>query len=472
MFRSITKLTRNLTTLRRYQYQNNAALSVGISDSSPNKQPLSETAVAEAEHRRSTNAADIAALKTIESSLFEGGVRNGKPVDSRQLLAKYAQPKAKRNTAGGHPNRFRRAAPPAEPPLARPAPTPKPAKVKSQVVENTTLGLTYTKLHLNDPWLQTLLMTVKSRKSRTQRHQLLLEGRRLIVDALQAGMQLDHVLFSDLDQLRRLQPDLPADARLVKVPQGDLRLWSNLAQCPGLMAVFTRPDDMERLWRRRANDHLPITVICDQIREPNNVGAVIRNCAAAACAQVIVTKGCADPWESKALRGGAGAQFRVPVRGPCEWSSVRSMLPEDECFVYLAESSRANALEGRRLADGGDARLPEEVEQEDGAADSADAAPSLDGDEVLRVYSDVAYARGQHSVLVIGGETEGLSVDAYRLQRRNVLGGCVQIPLAADVESLNSGAALAVILFEMRKQWLAEGGRRRVDKAATQTTRL
>lgn len=447
MLRSITKLTRNLTTLRCH-YQNNVALSVGV-PFNQNKRPLSATAgePMPEPQRRSTNAADVAALKAVENSLFENGVSNRQPVDSRQLLAQYTKPKAKRATSGtGHRNKFRRAEPPAAAPLPPPTVRPAAVKVKSQIVENTSLGLTYTKLHLNDPWLQTLLMSVKSRKSRTLHHQLLLEGRRLIVDGIQAGLQLDHVLFSDLEQLRLLQPHLPADVKLVKVPQGDLRLWSTLATCPGLMAVFTRPTDMEQLWHGRADRAaFPITVICDQIREPNNVGAVIRSCAAIACAQVIVTKGCADPWESKALRGGAGAQFRVPVRGPCEWSSIPSMLPQDECFVYLAESSRANAVDRLRLA--GREELQEDEEEDT---------------DVLGVYSDVAYARGQHSVLVIGGETEGLSVDAYRLLRHNVLGGCVQIPLAAEVDSLNTGAALAVILFEMRKQWLAQAAERRV----------
>lgn len=373
---------------------------------------------------RSTDFADII---DVESSLFENSRHQSRPVDSKKLLEKFSNAPPKRrggsSSSSGSSNKFRRAK--SEVNVAEKEKKQKPPKVKSEVVESTILGLTYTKLHLNDPWLNTLFLSVKSRKSRALKHQLLVEGRRLIIEAIQSGLVLDHVLFSDMDQMQLLKEHLPADAKLVKVPQSDLRLWSNLSTCPGLMAIFTKPNDMSEIWQRRRSAPLPITVICDQVREPNNVGSIIRNCAAIAVEQVIVTKGCADPWESKALRGGAGGQFKIPIRGPCEWSSIRSMLPREQCYVFLAENSRANALE----------HLAERP-------------------ELIVPYSDVRYA-GKHAVVVIGGETEGISEDAYRLLSRNVLGQCVHIPLAEEVESLNTSSALAVILFEIKKQMLA-----------------
>lgn len=368
---------------------------------------------------------DFLDIIDVESSLFDNSRHQSRPVDSKALLEKFRNvPKKRGSSGGGSRNKFRSTKPATT--VVETEKRQKPPKVKSEIVESTILGLTYTKLHLNDPWLNTLLLSVKSRKSRAVKHQLLVEGRRLIIEAIQSGLVLDHVLFSDMDQMQMLKEHLPADVKLVKVPQSDLRFWSNLSTCPGLMAIFTKPHDMSDIWqRRRQSQPLPITVICDQIREPNNVGSIIRNCAAIAVEQVIVTKGCADPWESKALRGGAGGQFKIPVRGPCEWSSIRSMLPREQCYVFLAENNRANALE--HLAERPELMVP---------------------------YSDVRYA-GKHAVVVIGGETEGISEDAYRLLSRNVLGQCVHIPLAEEVESLNASSALAVILFEIKKQMLA-----------------
>lgn len=417
MFRQIHQLGRHLTSFR--------ALS-----SSRNSQLLAKTSLPIWADRQATTGGKPARTKDfediidVESNLFDNSRLQSRPVDSKELLAKFSKipPKRRGGGSGSQPNKFR-SAKPATPAVAENK--QRAPKVKSEIVQSTILGLTYTKLHLNDPWLNTLLLSVKSRKSRAIKHQLLVEGRRLIIEAIESGLVLDHVLFSDMDQMQLLKEHLPSDAKLVKVPQSDLRVWSNLSTCPGLMAVFTKPNDMSDIWTRRQSAPLPITVICDQVREPNNVGSIIRNCAAIAVEQVIVTKGCADPWESKALRGGSGGQFKIPVRGPCEWSSIRSMLPRENCFVFLAENCRANALE----------HLP-------------------DGPELIVPYSDVAYA-GKHAVIVIGGETEGISEDAYRLLSRNVLGQCIHIPLAAEVESLNSAAALAVILFEIKKQMLA-----------------
>lgn len=371
---------------------------------------------------------DISEVIELEANLFENSAHHNKPISTKDLLDQY-KPKQKHYAKRNFNNHKtyqkdarRTVSVPSEPP-------PKPSKVKSEIILNDDLGIPYTKLHLNDPWLNALMMTAKSRKNRLQKHQLLIEGRRLIVEALAAGLQLEYVLFSDIDQVHMIKEQLAASlTKLIKVPQTDLRFWSNLSTCPGMMGVFIKPLDMSHIWKPSPNT-LPITVICDQIREPNNLGSIIRNCAAISCEQVLVTKGCADPWESKALRGGAGAQFHVPIRGPLEWSSVHSILPADNCFIYLAENNKDNAL----------AHIPDAERQS----------------ELIVPYCNVSYV-GKHCVVVIGGETHGISTEAYQLLDSNVLGKCIHIPLATEVESLNTASALAVILFEIKKQMAAK----------------
>ncbi|KRT80345.1 hypothetical protein AMK59_7080 [Oryctes borbonicus] len=55
--------------------------------------------------------------------------------------------------------------------------------------------------------------------------------------------------------------------------------------------------------------------------------------------------------------------------------------------------------------------------------------------------------------LIIGGETEGLSENAYKFiyERQGVR---LNIPLMSGIDSLNSGVALGIILFEIKKQML------------------
>lgn len=313
----------------------------------------------------------------------------------------------------------------------------------------------------------------KSKRYRDQKHLLMVEGRRLLLDALDAGLPLKYVLFSRHDQLAKIHEklrDCDAKPEIIRVPHHDLSFWSVMTTCPGIIGLFQKPVDMNELFERsarpaslgsneigaegnadnqalrQANLVPPITVILDQIRDPSNLGSVIRTCAAIPCQQVILTKGCADPWETKALRGGAGGQFRIPVRGPMEWESIRSILPEAGNFSFFIADNNWRPQRARTLE--------EELEADDDGE-------QLDQSEIRTLpYSTVSFVGCPHAVLVVGGETEGISQDAYRLlgeQRRQWnKTGCghhaLQIPLANGVESLNTNAAASILLFEIRKQ--------------------
>lgn len=68
-------------------------------------------------------------------------------------------------------------------------------------------------------------------------------------------------------------------------------------------------------------------------------------------------------------------------------------------------------------------------------------------------YFAVDYTNQSSVVVVIGGETESLSINAYRLARDRY-GVRLNVPLSNNVESLNSGTALGIIVFEMKRQFL------------------
>ena len=57
-----------------------------------------------------------------------------------------------------------------------------------------------------------------------------------------------------------------------------------------------------------------------------------------------------------------------------------------------------------------------------------------------------------HSTIILGGETEGISLQARKLTIESK-GKIVYIPLLNDVESLNVGIALSVVLFQLRKSY-------------------
>lgn len=67
-------------------------------------------------------------------------------------------------------------------------------------------------------------------------------------------------------------------------------------------------------------------------------------------------------------------------------------------------------------------------------------------------YFSVDYTQSE-TVIIVGGETEGLSEFTFKIANDN--GGVrVNIPLNNGVESLNSGMALGIIAFEIKRQFL------------------
>ena len=54
--------------------------------------------------------------------------------------------------------------------------------------------------------------------------------------------------------------------------------------------MFKKPD-CEASIEDQADKRLPITLICDNIRDPGNLGTILRSAAAAACEKVLLTKG-------------------------------------------------------------------------------------------------------------------------------------------------------------------------------------
>lgn len=210
---------------------------------------------------------------------------------------------------------------------------------------------------------------------------MIVEGKRLIRDALVAGCNPLTLLVTEdahLKELEEYQKDLAQNCTVYRVAQKDLSTWSSLTTSPGIMAIFERPKEVSP-----PKNCLPITVICDNIREPNNLGSIFRVCAALPCRQVMVMKGCTDPWESKCLRGGSGGQFHIPIEYPVKWEDLTGAVNLTRAEVFLAD----NKSESRN-----DLRCQSIDEH----------LISTESSEENNIF------------LVIGGETHGISYEAHQ----------------------------------------------------------
>ena len=84
-------------------------------------------------------------------------------------------------------------------------------------------------------------MLLKSRKTREETGKLVLEGRRLLTDALQAGAEAEIIFFSKVEHLKELPLHL-TNAKFVKVPFKDIKVWSDLVTPYGVIGKLGNCD--------------------------------------------------------------------------------------------------------------------------------------------------------------------------------------------------------------------------------------
>ncbi len=243
-------------------------------------------------------------------------------------------------------------------------------------------------------------LQTKPRFRRSER-KLVLEGGRLIAEALLANGKPDIALYSpekaDYELIAQLQG---RDCPLLPVSETVLQHVSATQQAPGLLAVFQLP--------RPPMPAVPERIlILDGVREPGNLGTIWRTAAAAGVDLAILAPDCVDPYNPKAVRAGMGAHFRLPLV-ESSWNEISRYCRE--LAVYVAMPS------------------------------------------ALKKYTEVNWLDSW--AFIVGNEAHGISKRALELARYPI-----SIPMLGGAESINVASATAIILFEAQRQRLAEASR-------------
>ncbi|XP_071439827.1 rRNA methyltransferase 3, mitochondrial [Hetaerina americana] len=285
----------------------------------------------------------------------------------------------------------------------------------------------YVKLSDKDILISEAMMSVKSKKNQRNGNEILLEGRRLIADAIKFGAVPKVVFFSQKEDVAKIKwPQ--RNFQLYKVAYKTIKIWSSLITSPGIIGIFEKPSIISKDGDGRT---MPLVVVCDNIRDPGNLGAILRIAASVGSKCVLLTKGCVEVWEPKVLRAGAGAHFVLPIHPDCTWDHISSNFLDDYSTIALADNITSVMDSDRRPI-------------------------SMRNDIPLQKYLMVDYSGAwddsSNVVLVLGGETCGLSPGACELARSR--GGVrLNIPLHNEIESLNTATALGIITFEIRRQF-------------------
>ncbi|XP_070492584.1 rRNA methyltransferase 3, mitochondrial [Chironomus tepperi] len=283
-------------------------------------------------------------------------------------------------------------------------------------------GIQFKKLRLNDKELSETILTIKSKKRKQRDQKIIIEGNVLIKEALKAHLKPDKFIFSDIRKLNDFYKDITKlvgnnvvnSIENLRVPQTDLTFYSALTTCPGLIAIFDKPQQIAK-----KPNALPITVISDGCKEPNNVGALIRVCNSLPISELLLPKGNVDIWDTKSIRGSSGSVFHLPTQTQLTWEEIDQKIGPDD-LVLIADNNL------RRY----------------------NSESVLDYD---KIPDDLITTKG-HFCVIVGGESQGISKEALTFAKsRNWK--VVNIPIESTANSLNISNALAIILFELRRKF-------------------
>jgi len=302
---------------------------------------------------------------------------------------------------------------------------------------------------------------------------LVLEGARLINDALSAGHHPSTFIFSRIKLLKQVATQhIDTSCSFYHVPYTNIKMWSDLTTPTGIMAAFSKSQIKEKAV---SSDSLPLTIICDNIRSPDNLGAVLRVAAGVGVEKVILTRCCVSPWNRKVLRAAAGAHFMIPIVEKVDWNMMTKHVKDFSQVVIsdivgqdihgeISEAERQERIDTLEL------ELMEEgvlasQEIEEGETDNSSIEQTAESlDRIFAKYRQIPIQSTNYSqfslnpgitdvVVVIGGETEGVSDRAYKFCH-DCSGSRLYIPLRNNLNSLNVISATSVVLFTVQKSLL------------------
>jgi RNA methyltransferase, TrmH family len=244
--------------------------------------------------------------------------------------------------------------------------------------------------------IQTVQKLLRKPKERLEEKAFLAEGVRLVEEAAAAGWPFRFGLYSDElnERGNELVKSLQGQGVAFEKVSTDLfRSVCDTINTQGILAVL-----------EQANLALPgqlsFALVLDSIRDPGNLGSLLRTAAAAGVQAVFLPPETTDAFAPKVVRAGMGAHFHMPVIRT-EWEELRQILSGME--ICLAEM---------------------EAETPFWLADFK-----------------------QPLAVIVGGEAEGASKLGRSLATR-----LVSIPMPGKSESLNAAAAGAILLFEVVRQ--------------------
>jgi TrmH family RNA methyltransferase len=255
----------------------------------------------------------------------------------------------------------------------------------------------------HNPKIQYIRSLLNRRVERENSDTFVIEGVRLAEEVISSGWQVEMVLYTHLLTLRGQQL-LPRFAKVeTEIEEVTPEIMHSIAGTDspqGILAVI-----------RKKTLPLPenpdFVVIIDAVRDPGNLGTLLRSALAAKVQAVLLIPGTVDAFSPKVVRSAMGATFRLPVH-IFSWDQIQDFClqqTQPKLSIMLAEIVGGSSC----------------------------------------WESDLC----QPLALIIGGEANGASHQARIIAEKKI-----SIPMPGSSESLNAAVAGSILIFEIVRQRL------------------
>ncbi len=240
---------------------------------------------------------------------------------------------------------------------------------------------------------------LKERKNRNKSSKYIIEGFRLVREALKAKVNVDYLIVAeDADEKieQYLMNYITEDMKVYKISNNLFKELISTENPQGILAVI----NMNIVELKSEGDFY---LLCDKLQDPGNLGTIIRTAHAAGVNGIILTKGTVDIYNEKTIRSTMGSIFYIPIQ-------------YDDADFSLVKELKSK---GFNLV-----------------------ATSLDTD---KNFFDVDLK--VKVILTVGNEGNGVSEEVLSMADTKV-----KIPMPGNAESLNVAIAASVIMYEKVRQ--------------------
>ena len=249
------------------------------------------------------------------------------------------------------------------------------------------------------------IRALERRKDRRETGLFVAEGLRHVIEGIENGWQLEKLVYAasiakrhDIDRVRRACFGMNGDC--LEVSAAVLEKLSHKDNPQQVIGVFKQKTVSLDFFTGSREKPVRCIVALEQVRDPGNLGTILRTVDGVGADGVILIDQCCDPFSLEAVRASMGSLFAVPV----------AQCTRDD-FITFAKNWQGTVV-GTHLA-----------------------ARTVD-------YRDPAYT--QPVLLVMGNEQAGLSPALTE-----TLPTLVKLPMQGRADSLNLAIATGVMLYKI-----------------------